>query len=131
VETFGQALRRLRGGMSVRELARRAHLDAGHLSRIENGKRPPSPELALALDQALDAGGTLVALLAEGPAPPWRLDGGLWRPEDSERLATAAVAERPSAENAVALAHQWLIAEPPRSTRRGPAGGSAGTSSSR
>jgi transcriptional regulator with XRE-family HTH domain len=114
VETFGQALRRLRGGMSVRELARSAHLDAGHLSRIENGKRPPSPELAFALDQALDAGGTLVALLADEPAPPWQLNGGLWRPEDSERLAAAVVAERPSAENAVALAHQWLIAEPPQ-----------------
>ncbi|MBM2620178.1 helix-turn-helix transcriptional regulator [Actinoplanes sp. LDG1-06] len=118
VETFGQALRRLRADLSVRELARRAHLDAGHLSRIENGRRQPSPELALALDQALGAGGGLVALLppvAEA-AEPWRLDSGLWRPADSERLAAAVVAERPTAENAVSLAHQWLIAEPPQLT---------------
>ena len=70
--------------------ATRAHLDAGYLSRIENGKLPPSPGLPLALDQALDTGDTLVALLAGEPAPPWRLNDDLWRPEDSERLADAA-----------------------------------------
>lgn len=114
METFGQALRRFRGRLSVREVARRAHLDAGHLSRIENGKRPPSPELALALDQALDARGALVALLVGERAEPWHLDAGRWLPTDSERLAAELVAERPTAENAVRLAHQWLIAEPPQ-----------------
>jgi transcriptional regulator with XRE-family HTH domain len=114
VETFGQALRRLRGDVSLRELARRSHLDAGHLSRIQAGGRPPNRELALALDQALDTGGQLIALVAEEPDRPWRLDAGLWRPADSERLAAAVIAEKPTAENAVELAHQWLIAEPPQ-----------------
>lgn len=62
METFGNAVRRLRGTLSLRELARRAYLDPGHLSKIENGGRLPTPAVAEALDKALDAGGTLVTL---------------------------------------------------------------------
>lgn len=114
METFGQAVRRLRGDLSLREVSRRAHVDPGHLSRIEAGKRQPTPELAAALDTALDAGGALAALAVPAVPEPWELDGGLWRPKDSERLAAAVLAETPTAENAVDLAHQWLIAEPPQ-----------------
>ncbi len=111
METFGQAAQRLRGARSLRDVARTAHIDAGYLSKLERGLQHPSAEVAHALDDALAAGGELLTAIA---GSPWRLDAGLWRPADSERLAAEVVAERPSAENAVALAHQWLIAEPPQ-----------------
>ncbi|BFU43136.1 helix-turn-helix domain-containing protein [Krasilnikovia sp. MM14-A1004] len=115
METFGQAARRFRGGMSLREAARRAHLDSGHLSRVEADKRPPTPLIAQALDEIYQAGGELAAL-ADARGEPWKLDNGIWRPKDSERLAAAVLATTPTAENARTLAHMWLIAEPPQVT---------------
>ena len=49
---FGRQVRRdrLAHGWSVAELARRAKLDAAHLSRVENGRRPPTARIAAALD---------------------------------------------------------------------------------
>jgi transcriptional regulator with XRE-family HTH domain len=114
VETFGAAARRLRGALSLREVARRAHIDPGHLSRLEADKRPPTPTIAAALDEVLGAAGQLAALVPDRRAEPWRLDGGLWRLRDSERLAAAIMDEEPTADNAVELAHQWLITEPPQ-----------------
>lgn len=69
-ENFGGAVRRLRvaRGWSLRELARRAHVNAGHVSRVENGQRLPTPTMAAALDAALVADGELIQLAAAGPA---------------------------------------------------------------
>ena len=114
METFGQAARRLRGDLSLREVARRAHIDPGHLSRIEADKRPATAMIAAALDEALDAGGALAGRAAGRSAGHWELSDGLWRPPDSERLAAAIAATEPTADNAVELAHQWLISEPPQ-----------------
>lgn len=111
METFGQVFHRLRGDRSLRDVARLAHVNAGHLSRIAAGKRPPTPEMAAALDKALHAGGELIALAAP---QRWELDGGLWRPKDSERLAAVIAGTVPTAENAVELSHQWLTSEPPQ-----------------
>lgn len=121
MERFGDAARRLRGARSVREAARLAHMDPGHLSRIESGKRPPTITVAQALDDAYAAGGELAALVAGARELPWKLDGRLWRPNDSERLAATIVGQRVTAVNAVELAHQWLISEPPQvsATRAG------------
>lgn len=113
METFGQAARRLRGARPLRDVAREAYLDPGYLSKIENGKKQPTVEAARKLEQALAVDGELVALL--GPRP-WRLDGGLWRPADAERLAAELAHATPSAETAIELAHLWLIAEPPQVT---------------
>ncbi|MEU7916195.1 helix-turn-helix transcriptional regulator [Microbispora bryophytorum] len=62
---FGPELRRRReaAGLSLTDLARLIHYDKGHLSRIERGGRPPTPELARRSDDALDAGGALSALV--------------------------------------------------------------------
>lgn len=51
---FGGQLRkeRLANGMSLPELARLTGINAGHLSRIERGLRPPTEKVALAADQA-------------------------------------------------------------------------------
>ncbi|SDZ39860.1 Helix-turn-helix domain-containing protein [Micromonospora pattaloongensis] len=115
-ETFGEAVRRwraTRGDMSLRELARRAHVDPGHLSRVETGRRPPAPTIAAALDLALDAGGDLVARARPAGSVRWSRDG-TWRRPDSEALAGMLLAEAPTAENAVRLAHEWLITDPPQ-----------------
>lgn len=69
METFGQALNRLRGEHSWREVARRAHIDVGHLSRIARGTRPGNADLARALDRALDTSGQLEAIIAHGQPP--------------------------------------------------------------
>ena len=72
--TFGSELQRLRlqAKMSLRELAAKAPCSSGYLSRIEGGKRRPSPHVAGALDRALRAGGTLVVLAGSSIAD--RLD---------------------------------------------------------
>jgi transcriptional regulator with XRE-family HTH domain len=52
VSHFGKQLKkeRLAHGWSLPELSRRTGIDAGHLSRLENGKRPPTEAIALACD---------------------------------------------------------------------------------
>ncbi|WP_327586951.1 helix-turn-helix transcriptional regulator [Nonomuraea sp. NBC_00507] len=64
METFGEALRRLRlgAGMSFRELAALAHCSKTHVADLESGRRPPTAPIATALDEALGAGGYLLAL---------------------------------------------------------------------
>jgi hypothetical protein len=114
VETFGQAINRLCGDLPLREVARRASIDPGHLSRLARDARPPSDQVAATLDRALNTGGQLAAMLAEAEPRRWDLDSGLWRPRDSERLAEVIAATEPTAETAVDLAHQWLISEPPQ-----------------
>ena len=49
---FGRQLKktRLAHGWSLDELARATGVNAGHLSRIENGTRPPTESLALKCD---------------------------------------------------------------------------------
>ena len=50
---FGRQMRRdrLAHGWSIAELGQRAKLNAAHLSRIENGTRPPTARVAAALDR--------------------------------------------------------------------------------
>ncbi|MGA8116391.1 MAG: helix-turn-helix transcriptional regulator, partial [Actinocatenispora sp.] len=68
--TFGAELRRRRkaGGYTLRSFATLAHVSYAHLSKLETGKQPPTPEVARVVDAALDADGALVALAAEGRA---------------------------------------------------------------
>jgi transcriptional regulator with XRE-family HTH domain len=66
-ETFGEAVQRWRTerGLTLRQLAERAHVDPGHLSRIESDKRPRTDNIARACDIALDAGGQLSRLVVQ------------------------------------------------------------------
>src|SRR4051794_6385272 len=66
-ETFGQALRRLRGSRSVRDVARLAQCGKTYVSDLETGRRQPTPQIAAALDQALGAGGELLTLATVRP----------------------------------------------------------------
>jgi tetratricopeptide (TPR) repeat protein/transcriptional regulator with XRE-family HTH domain len=62
---FGSRLRQARqaAGWSLRELAGRVHYNTGYLSKIENGLRPASIELAKRCDEELGTGGALVGLV--------------------------------------------------------------------
>lgn len=87
METFGQALDRLRGDLSLREVAREASINAGHLSRVARGIRPANAELARALDRALKTGGQFAAIIAA--SRPKR-----WQPADSRPWETVELLQR-------------------------------------
>ncbi|GAA0664249.1 hypothetical protein GCM10010193_14480 [Kitasatospora atroaurantiaca] len=71
---FGSRLRELRSEqqLSLSDLARLLHYSKGYLSKIENGTKPVTPDLARRCDEALNAGGALVRLVtvAEGRTVP-------------------------------------------------------------
>ncbi|MBE1531458.1 helix-turn-helix domain-containing protein [Actinomadura algeriensis] len=62
--TYGAELRRkrLEAGLSLAQLGALLHYSKGHLSKIEHGRKFPSPELARMSDAVLGADGTLIAL---------------------------------------------------------------------
>ena len=66
---LGVELRRLRlaAGLSIAELARRTHYSKGHISKVETGLKPPSPEFVRAMDSAVQAAGQLIALATVRP----------------------------------------------------------------
>ncbi|MET9218558.1 helix-turn-helix transcriptional regulator [Streptomyces sp. NPDC003300] len=68
MESFGTRLRRYRGERqwSLSDLAARTHYSPGHLSKVENGRRTPTRELAASCDAALSARGGLLAVLGAG-----------------------------------------------------------------
>ena len=69
---FGNELRRRRNdaGLSLRALSDKARFSRSYLSKIENGVRQPTPELARACDIALQADGSLAALAPPRVATP-------------------------------------------------------------
>ncbi|MFD3590037.1 helix-turn-helix domain-containing protein [Streptomyces sp. NPDC058683] len=60
--TFAAELRRLRNQLPLRSLAKRANCSKSLISDLEHRRRTPTPRIAGALDKALGADGTLVAL---------------------------------------------------------------------
>jgi WD40 repeat protein/transcriptional regulator with XRE-family HTH domain len=68
---FGSELRRLRAqrGVSLAGLSRLVHYSKGYLSKIENGDKPVTLDVARRCDAALGAGGSLVALVEVVPRP--------------------------------------------------------------
>jgi transcriptional regulator with XRE-family HTH domain len=61
---FSDALRRLRGSRSVRDVAQLAAVSKTQVSDLESGRRRPTAAMAAALDQALGGGGELIARAA-------------------------------------------------------------------
>ncbi|OXM70610.1 helix-turn-helix domain-containing protein [Amycolatopsis vastitatis] len=84
---FGAELKRRRTsvGMSLTGLAASVHFTKGYLSKVENGKARVNRELAKACDQALGAGGELLALATESASPARRNAGGIVGLPDSGR----------------------------------------------
>lgn len=74
-------LRRERG-LSLRELARQAHYSKSHLCDLENGRIQPTIDAAEALDAALQADGTLAALVLDATTL-------VTTPDDDHRIAYA------------------------------------------
>ncbi|MEV6687109.1 helix-turn-helix domain-containing protein [Streptomyces sp. NPDC051130] len=72
LDGFAAELRRLRRrrNVSLSDLARSIHYSKGYLSKIENGRKPPTPDVARRCDEALDAGGELLRLVPPVPAVP-------------------------------------------------------------
>ncbi|MFD1078171.1 helix-turn-helix domain-containing protein [Longispora fulva] len=64
METFGQALRRLRDerGFSLRGLGKKASFDYSYLSQVERDARWPSRDVPVRCDFVLGSGDTLTAL---------------------------------------------------------------------
>ena len=71
MDTFGAALRRHRRhhDLSLRALGARTHYSHTHLWEIETGRKPPTRELAAALDAALDLDGQMTALAGQPTTP--------------------------------------------------------------
>jgi tetratricopeptide (TPR) repeat protein len=84
--TFSKEVRRMMAERRVglRELARQVHYDPGYLSKIVNGRKAVSGDLARRLDAALGAGGVLAAFRT---SPDLR---GTFACDDQERLILAA-----------------------------------------
>ncbi|MEU9166337.1 helix-turn-helix domain-containing protein [Streptomyces sp. NPDC048420] len=83
---FPTELRRLRSrsGLSLTALAQRVHYSKGYLSKIENGSKPVTPDVARRCDEALLADGSLLRLLQDQPRPegPERSE----RPDEPEEV---------------------------------------------
>lgn len=76
-QELGEALRRLRGSRSLRDLAEAVRSSRSALSRMETGQQRMSPELAKCLDSELGASGFLFAALRNlqrGSWSPWGTD---------------------------------------------------------
>jgi hypothetical protein len=71
VSEFGGEVRRLLAerGISLHQAARLTHYDVSYLSRVVNGRKPGSRDLAEALDKALAADGALAAMVPGKPPP--------------------------------------------------------------
>jgi hypothetical protein len=72
VSDFGAELARLHRarGLSLHALARMSHYDVGYLSKVVNGHKRGSRELALDLDGHLAADGALLAVWEQSARPP-------------------------------------------------------------
>ena len=70
---FGDEVRRLmtEQGLSARELARRSHWDASHLSKVLNGRKPVTRGLAAAVGDVLGAREALISLADDAISPGW------------------------------------------------------------
>ena len=88
---FAEQLTELRdqAGLSLAGVATAAHVARGYVHHIEHGHRWPTQPVAKALDDALDAGGALLAAWEVADALP-RAAAVPADPEDRERVALAA-----------------------------------------
>jgi transcriptional regulator with XRE-family HTH domain len=89
--SFAEQLAALRdqAGLSLAEVAAAAHVARGYIHHIEHGHRWPTQRVAEALDNALDAGGALLAAWEVADALP-RAVAVPADPEDRERVALTA-----------------------------------------
>ena len=113
-ETFGQALRRLRGNRSLRDVAELASCGKSTVSYLESGERSPTTDLAATLDRVLSGNGLLVALAQQRPGT-----GVLDQVDSLQRGLTEALAAGPMTEAGL---DEWdfTVARHGRATRYRP-----------
>jgi transcriptional regulator with XRE-family HTH domain len=118
-EPLHDALRRLRQarGLSLADLGHLVSYSRKAIWDFEQGRRVPGPDVVQALDRALSADGYLVQLGAlasadHGEISP--LPDFEWQAADAETLAARLVGTAPNADNAVSLAHAWLVTTAPQ-----------------
>lgn len=111
-ETFPDGLRRLRGTMPIRALAARAAVARGTIGDLETGRRRPTPDVARALDEALDAHGELIELVAADRAP----DIVTQAASQASAVADAVAASGPLTEQGVEE-WVWAVGRHGRATR--------------
>jgi transcriptional regulator with XRE-family HTH domain len=90
---FAETLRRLRleRGLTLRELAALAYQGKSTIHDLETGRKQPLPDVAKRLDDALQADGELVAMVADGPAPLVADEDGLDALELARRVAASDI----------------------------------------
>ncbi len=121
---FGTELARLMAvrGVGVRELARIVPCNAGHISNLHSGKARPSPEPVEVLDERLEAGGSLRALVStherRRPQPAASRDDGAAADEiaavEFGRLAEATEVGTGTVERLELAVDELAIAYPSR-----------------
>ncbi|MGH3855699.1 MAG: helix-turn-helix domain-containing protein [Pseudonocardiaceae bacterium] len=89
--SFAEQVAALRdqAGLSLAGVATAAHVARGYVHHIEHGRRWPTQPVAKALDNALDAGGSLLAAWEVADALP-KTAAVPSNPEDKERVLLAA-----------------------------------------
>ena len=109
---FSMRMRELlaENGVSYRALAGRTFYCKSYLHDLAVGRRAPTREAAQAVDDALDAGGSLVEIVAG----VFTLMARVWDEHDNARLAEWLLAKDHRPEDALRIAHEWLVAEPPQ-----------------
>jgi len=92
---FGERMRALLDarGLSYRALAARVYQSKSHLNDIANGRKAPTPEVAQRLDEALGAGGELLALARVDPPAEPDLDAELEAIELARRVEASDVSD--------------------------------------
>lgn len=117
-EPLPDAIRRLRHErrLSLADLGRLVNYSRKTVWDFEQGRRVPGPEAVQAFDNALYADGYLVQLgaIATTDSATVALPEHAWRRADAEDLAARLVDTAPTAGNALALAHAWLVTTPPQ-----------------
>jgi hypothetical protein len=83
-QTFAQILDRVRGDMSLREVARRTSISTSQLSRLASNDRTLTVEVARALDREFKTGGEFEALVSE--RRPQRFEVDDFRPWETAEL---------------------------------------------
>jgi len=85
-------------GMSLRELARRSHYHASHVSNVLNGRKRVTAHMAEDIDKTLGAGGKLAALVPAMAETDCERPGRVGHSVTGDQLQTATEDERISAE---------------------------------
>jgi transcriptional regulator with XRE-family HTH domain len=102
---FGEELRKRReaAGLSLIGLSKQVHYSKGHLSKVENGLKGPTVQLARLCDSAIGAGGELLRLVVTPQTRPMTPPAqapevepevtGIFRPRDDDGPAEDGMAD--------------------------------------